>query len=434
MKRRIKNRLLSTALAFSMGLCLAGCGKEDGSNGSEVAKLDNLTQNVEVMEVETKDLDERFIEETANFSVDLFKESTISDIELGENVLISPQSIITAMSMTTNGAKGNTLSQLQDTMYGGMEITEYNTYMQDYSGRLTQDKYVDFYLANSIWIKEDPSLHVEDSFLGVCKSYYDAGVYTEPFNDETTNKLNGWVKDNTSGMIDSIVDTIPQDAVMYLINATAFSGEWQNQYEENQINEDGVFTSWSGNKENVTMLNSAEDYYLQDDMARGFIKYYKGGGYAFMAMLPNDGISVEEYVSNLTGDKIIDTYNNREYLGENVMVNMPEFSYEYDRELSEDFKNLGVTDAFSDDIADLSGMAQSDAGNLYIGRVLHKTYIELDRNGTKAAAVTAVEVMCETAAEPVRMEKITLDKPFFYAIIDGKTGLPVFMGVVNSVN
>lgn len=430
MNNKLSKRIISAMLVATMGFGLTACG--DNGEENKVSKTNNLTQNVEVVDVETKEIDDDFICATADFSVNLFKESTIEDIAEGKNVLLSPQSIITAMSMTTNGAKGDTLTQLQDTMYDGISIEEYNKYMQDYSGRLTSDKEVDFYLANSIWIKDDENLTVRDEFLQTCKSYYNASVYKEPFDNSTTDKINGWVSDNTNEMINSIINEIPKDTVMYLINATAFEGKWLVPYNEYQIKEDVPFTNAKGQEEMVVMLSSTEEYYLQDDMATGFMKYYKGGNYAFVAMLPNEDVAVEEYVTALTGDKLIETYNNREAV--DVVVRMPEFTYEYERELSEDFMGLGVTDVFDGGKADLTGIGDSSAGNLAISRVLHKTYIDLDRNGTKAAAVTAIEVKTEGCAEPSRVETVILDRPFYYAIIDCKTGLPVFMGVVNSVN
>ena len=425
-----QSKILSATLAMIMTLSLTACGAS-GEREKKVEKSNNLTQNIESVEVETKEVDDEFVSVTADFSVDIFKQSALEDISLGKNVLISPHSIITAMSMTTNGASGNTLTQLEDVMYGGMSVTEYNKYIQDYSGRLTRSRDVDFHMANSIWIN-DYSLNVNQDFLQICKAYYDADVYREVFDEKTTNKINDWVADNTNDMIDSIINKIPQDAVMYLINALAFEGEWSKQYEDYQIEENATFTNSFGVEEKVTMLNSTEKYLLQDDMARGFMKYYKGGEYAFVAMLPDEGVSMEEYVGSLTGEKLMDTYNNRENHG-NIVVSMPEFTYDYERELSNDLKALGVTDSFDGDRADLSEMAHSDSGNLFIGRVLHKTYIKNDRYGTKAAAVTAVEIKNETACEPSTIEKVILDRPFYYAIIDCKTGLPVFMGVVNSI-
>ncbi len=429
MKKEIFKKIISVVMALSIGLSLPGCKKHPND---ELPKASNLGQNIEELDIESKELDDRFIYATADFSVNLFKESAIEEINAGNNVLIAPQSIIMAMSMTTNGAAGNTKTELQNTMYGGMEVLEYNKYMKDYSGRLTADEYVDFYLANSVWIKDDPDLKIKEDFLQICKSYYDAGVYSEPFDCETTNKMNSWVKNNTNNMIDGIVEEIQQDAVIYLVNATAFEGEWLVEYKDNQVIEDYVFTNSAGIEENVVMLRSLEEYYLSDDMAKGFIKYYKGGNYAFLAMLPDEGVSLDEYVSSLTGEKLVETYNNRELV--DVGVGIPEFTYEYEKELSKDFIALGVADAFDESSADFSNMATTTNGRLVINRVLHKTYIELDRKGTKASAATAVEMTKESCSEPDRYETVILDRPFYYAIIDCKTGLPVFMGVVNSVN
>lgn len=432
MFKKCYKKFISAVMILSLGMSLTACGVKEAPKDKPINNAVNLVQSVEIGEVETKEVDEEFVNATADFSVNLFKVSAMEDVDAGKNVLISPQSVITAMSMTTNGANGNTLAELENAMYGGMEVSEYNKYMKDYSGRLTSDQEVDFYLANSIWIKDDPRLQVREDFLKVCKSYYASGVYTESFDKETTDKINSWVKDNTKDMIDSIINEIPEDVVMYLVNATAFEGEWMVEYKETQVKDNEIFTNSKGEEEKVVMLSSLEEWYLSDDMASGFMKYYKGGNYAFVAMLPNEGVAMDDYIASLTGEKLIETYNNREFVDVGVMI--PEFTYEYDRELSEDFEDLGVTTAFDGRVSDFSGIGESSAGNLYISRILHKTYIELDRKGTKAAAVTAVEVATESCAEPVRYESVYLNRPFYYAIVDCKTGLPVFMGVVNTVN
>ncbi len=432
--RKLSKRIISLALVAAMSFSMTGCEDTD-RQGKKIDKDNNLTQNVKDVDIETKDLDKEFIYSTADFSVNIFKESTNKDISAGKNVLISPQSIITAMSMTTNGASGDTLSQLEKTMYGGMSVEKYNKYINAYSAGLTEVEQVKFNMANSIWIKNDNSFTVEDDFLQTCKSYYNAQVYKTDFDAKSIDEINGWVEDNTDGMIDSIIKSIPEAAVMYLINAIAFEGEWQVQYKDSQIQEDISFINYSGNEEKVTMLRSGEEYYLEDDMARGFMKYYKGGDYAFLAMLPDENVDILDYVNSLTGEKLVKTYNNREYLGDgNVMVGIPEFTYAYEKELSKDFTSLGVTDAFDGDLADFSKLGRYEGANLFINGIFHKTYISLDRNGTKAAAVTAVEVANDSCAMPDRVETVILDRPFYYAIIDCNTGLPVFMGVVNSVN
>ena len=242
--------------------------------------------------------------------------------------------------------------------------------------------------------------------------------------------INGWVKNHTNNMIDKLIDEISDDAVAYLINAIAFEGKWKLQYQDDDIMENQDFTNAAGVKEKATMLVGSEREYICDDKAKGFIKDYEGNRYAFMAILPNKGVSVSDYLQQLDGEKLLSLYQNRKY---NYRVNtkMPEFSYDYSSCLRETLEKMGIRKAFMGE-ADFSNMAVTDTGDLHIDEVLHKTHIELDRNGTKAAAVTAV-IMEAAAAVTEKEVNVSLTRPFLYAIIDTETGIPVFMGAVNTV-
>lgn len=230
-------------------------------------------------------------------------------------------------------------------------------------------------------------------------------------------------------MVPQILDNISDDAFMYIVNALVFEAEWSDPYEDYQIKYFEPFTDCNGNIQRVTMLDSTEYCYIHDQDATGFVKKYEGGEFAFMAILPNDENGLCEYVNNMTGKSILDLYENRSY--ESVIVKMPEFSYEYDNELSESLKTLGMERAFNNS-ADFSAMV-NPADNASIGRVLHKTRIQLDRVGTKVAAATVIESTVGALFEPEPPKTIILDRPFVYAIIDTETGLPIFLGVVNSI-
>ncbi|MBO5081459.1 MAG: proteinase inhibitor I4 serpin, partial [Lachnospiraceae bacterium] len=241
--------------------------------------------------------------------------------------------------------------------------------------------------------------------------------------------------ENTDGMITELLKEIPPDAAMYLINAMTFEGEWSEAYEEYQIREGEVFTNALGEEEEARMLCETGNLYLENDDATGFIKYYEGGEYAFMAMLPKEEGAIEDYVANMSGEDYIAFYESltSEY---DVVTKLPCFTYSYDLTLNDALKEMGMPTAFTEGAADFSPMVTDPTVNLYISNVIHKTYIELDENGTKAAAVTAVEMTCEScAAEPEQREikEVILDRPFVYAIIDTNTGMPIFMGTVNSV-
>ena len=423
---------IGTAITLMLSMC--GCNGGDNKGNINETKINatKLTSDTKTENVTGAPMDEDFINATANFSVDIFKTSVMEEVSCGKNVLISPESIICALSMTANGANTDTLKEMEGVIAGGISIDKYNEYMLTYSNNLTDSKDVSFNMANSIWVKDDDEeIKVNDEFINICSDYYDADMFMAAFDDSTVRDINTWVNDNTDEMIPTLLNEIPEGVVMYLINAIAFEGEWATPYEEYQVNENGTFTNYAGEEEKVNMLNSTESIYLEDESATGFIKYYEGNEYAFMAILPKNEDGLDEYINNMTGESLMDLYNNKEYTS--VTVSMPEFTYQYETELSPYLKAMGMNLAFCEN-ADFSNMAETSTGELYINRVLHKTFIQVDRNGTEAAAVTAVEMKSESCAEVEESKEVILDRPFIYGVIDTETGLPIFMGVVNTID
>ena len=363
----------------------------------------------------------------ADFGVRLFKTS----MEEGKNTLISPLSVLYALAMTTNGADGETLAQMEQVL--GMDVDNLNSYMLAYLDLLPESKDYKMSLANSIWFKDDPNFAVEQSFLQTNADYYGAGAYKAAFDEGTRNDINNWVKEHTDGMIPEIIDEIPDEAIMYLVNALAFDAKWADEYEEHQIRE-GRFTMEDGIRQDVDMMHSEEHTYLEDDMATGFIKYYKDRKYAFVAMLPNEGVSVSQYVDSLTGEHLRELLNNP--LDVTVFASIPKFETEYDIEMSEVLQEMGMTDAFDWRVADFSrlGTYNVDGMNICISRVLHKTFISVSEQGTRAGAATAVEMVAEGAMEIVEFKEVVLDRPFVYMLIDCETNLPFFIGTMMNVN
>ena len=362
----------------------------------------------------------------SEFSLRLFEENLELWGEEDANILISPTSIITALGMTSFGAKGDTLAQMEDVF--GIPRAVLNAYNSDYLSHLSKE----VKMANSIWFTNDERLTVNDAFLQFNEEAYGTDIYESAFNDATLRDINKWVEKKTDGMIKNILDEIPQDAVMYLINALVFEAEWAEKYDESQIWENAEFTTSTGEVQKVDMMRSEEFLYLEDKDAKGFIKQYKGGNYAFVALLPNEGITVSEYVKNLTGEHLQNMLANP-YRDAMVFAHLPQFTYEYNVEMSELLKEMGMTDAFSAENADFTSMATSTRGNIFINRVLHKTYIEVSPVGTKAGAATVVEATDESAPFHEEMKEVFLDRPFLYMIVDCENNMPVFIGVVNSV-
>lgn len=425
-KKHIR-QLTACTLITTAALSLAAC------KGTAIqTQAPELTKGLQAETVENRAMDETFRTAAADFSIRLFQQDTTSELT-GSNTLISPESVLSALGMTANGADGTTLAEMEQVLCGGMDIQDFNEYMYTYNNSLTETEDVTFHLANSIWIKDKPTeLQVNADFLQTDKTYYNADAFLADFDEKTVSDINHWVDTNTDGMIDQLLSEIPEDAVMYLINALAFEGEWETKYEKDQVNENGSFTNHQGTVETAAMLNSTETQYITGDHVTGFVKNYEGGDYAFLALLPEEDTAVADFIASMDGEAFLELYDNRSY--QDVLVQIPEFTYDYDTELSETLSGMGMTEAFTE-AADFSRMAQTDTGLLYINRVLHKTHIEVDRAGTKAAAVTAVEMTNEAAMlEPEETPTVYLNRPFVYAIIDTETGLPIFLGSVNTIN
>ena len=411
-------RLIAILLVLAMALGMTAC--------SQVSAND-LMKDVPAKAVDVLPDMDAGAAAAADFGVRLFKTS----MEEGENTLISPLSVLYALAMTANGADGETLAQMEQVL--GMGVDNLNSYMLAYLDLLPESKDYKMSLANSIWFKDDPNFAVEQSFLQTNADYYGAGAYKAAFDEGTRNDINNWVKEHTDGMIPEIIDEIPDEAIMYLVNALAFDAKWADEYEEHQIRE-GRFTMEDGIRQDVDMMHSEEHTYLEDDMATGFIKYYKDRKYAFVAMLPNEGVSVSQYVDSLTGEHLRELLNNPQDL--TVFASIPKFETEYDIEMSEVLQEMGMTDAFDWQVADFSrlGTYNVDGMNICINRVLHKTFISVSEQGTRAGAATAVEMVAEGAMEIVEFEEVVLDRPFVYMLIDCETNLPFFIGTMMNVN
>lgn len=177
-------------------------------------------------------------------------------------MLISPTSVLTALAMTANGAENDTLDQMEAVF--GIEIEPLRDYMKSYIENLpNKDKYK-LHMANSIWIKDDENFTVNEDFIKTSETCFKAEVYEKEFNQKTLKEINKWVKKNTDGMIEEILNEIPQDAVMFLINALAFDAEWAEIYETTQVR-DGKFTLSNGMQQDVEYMYSDENVYLEDE-------------------------------------------------------------------------------------------------------------------------------------------------------------------------
>jgi len=403
------------SLLILVSFCLNSCSFvaiEANARGT-VDLMENVTAYTDASEL-SKEENENFRDSFFSFSTELFKNS----VDNSKNSLISPLSVIMALGMTANGADGTTLTEAE-ALFGGLDILNKSIYAY----RQAQNSQLN--TANSIWIKDERGFDVKEDFLKTNATYYGADAYLATFDEQTLADINNWVKENTDGEIEKILDELTPDAVMCLINTVLFDAEWSSPYTEFSKK---TFHGLSDDCQ-AEMMTSSENTYLEGKNVRGFMKSYKGGSYSFAALLPEEGISLSDFISTLDGDTLKALFDERQKAP--LRATVPSFSYDYSISASEIIADMGWQSAFSGE-ANFSKISDTP---LNISEIIHKTHIDFKSRGTKAAASTAV-VLTKTSAEVIMNEMIRLvfDRPFMYVIYDNNSELPVFIGTVNEIN
>ena len=253
----------------------------------------NLSASVNAQSVNGKEIDEDFILKQMAFYLNLMQK-TAQD---GTNTLISPYSVVQALAMTANGADGQTLSEMENVIGSGMSMDELNPYL--YTQRINQPNTEKCKLltANSIWCRDfhpapfnDIPFVVKEDFLQTNKNFYNADVFTAPFDETTLNDINNWTNAHTDKMIPHLLENLPEEAVMALVNAVTFDAKWSDTYYDS-YEEKNWFTDSNGTAQTADVLYGEEHRYLSDEHSTGFMKSYEGGRYAFVGILPEEGMT-----------------------------------------------------------------------------------------------------------------------------------------------
>ena len=404
MSRRALGIAASALIAVSL---LAGCG------GSSLTATE-LTAGMRPASAASLEVGEG--SQTYDFALDLLRENA------GEkNALVSPVSVLSALALAESGAGGETLAQMERA--AGMSADELADLLQAY-GTLAEGGPLE--TANSVWLRDSDGLVVEDDFLATCGECLGAQVFSAAFDDTTVADVNAWVSEKTDDMIPHMLNQISDDAQVLLVNALAFEGGWESPFDSALVSPD-TFTCEDGTERDVTMMHSAEDSYLEGELATGFVKPYEGYDYAFVGLLPTEGVSVDELLASLDGDALEGLLT--PVAGAAAEIGLPRFTAGYEVELTDALRSLGMADAFDATRADFSRMGTSEQGPLYVGSVLHKTFVDVNEEGTRAAAATSVSMDGAAApGGPVEYHEVVLDRPFVYLIVDLRCGLPVFAG------
>ncbi len=360
-----------------------------------------------------------FSESLGNFSKELLKR-TLDDSD--ENAILSPISVMIALTMLENGAENKSLEEIEGVF--GLTREEQNNFLGSYLESLPASDIVK--IANSIWIRQE--YDVKPPFIDKNRDVFFAEVYERPFDESTCDEINKWVEKSTDKMIKEMLDEISIDTVLYLINTVLFDGKWEEPYESDNI-PIRDFTTVSGVKKQVETMYFEISSYFECNGAKGFTKPYKGDRYSFVGILPGEGETLSDYLEGLSFSELVGCIKNQK-LG-SAEISIPLFSYESKALLNDILKDMGIVTVFKqrDPEKDLSGI--SDSPDLYVSRVIHAARIELTNEGTKAAGATIVEVNDENAHIPDVF--IYLDRPFVYMIYDTVTEVPLFIGAVNDI-
>ena len=387
-------------------------------------KTVNLMQDIQAAQIETKELDAAFRSSQYALTANLLKQTNLENTER-KNLLISPLSVSVALAMTANGAKEQTLTEMEQVLGGDLKIADLNSYYANVLNTLPNTKQACLYPANSIWIKDEPHISVPQEFLQTNANYYGADAFKTQFNNQAVKDINGWVNENTHEMIPQLIEKLPEDAFMCLINALAFEADWDDPYTEDQLGK-AEFKPYNGDPFETDMLNQKLGIYLEDEWATGFIKYYKDCKYSFAAILPKESksVTIGDYIGMMTAESLQNLLDSRKSC--TVITSMPKFSFSYGTSLAKALKNMGMPTAFDEELSNFTGLNEGDG---YIGDVIHKTFIQVDEAGTRAGAATAVIMMEKSAVEP-EPKTVRLDRPFIFMILDEAHNLPVFIGYV----
>ncbi len=409
----MKNKSYFFVIPFVLFISLNSCEKND----SQTNEPDSLLKSTR--EIVSSDND---------FGIEIFK-SVLQKEADSSNVFISPVSISLALAMTYNGAEGTTKEAMETTLrksdYSFNEINQlYKNLMQ---GLLSVDPKVTLEIANSIWYRQ--GFEVIPDFINVNRNYYKAEVNALDFNSpNSVLTINNWVSDNTNNKIDKIINEIPGDAVMYLINAIYFKGTWTYEFDKGKTT-DRTFTLMNDSTVDLPFMEQETDLnYQHNDLFSAVELPYGKANYSMIVLLPNYGKTINDIIAGLNSD----AWNSwtHDFNEQDVVVRLPKFRFQFKEKLNDALTDMGMGIAFTN-AADFTKI--NDKGGLKISKVLHKTFVEVNEEGTEAAAVTSVEIIYTSAEVPSALF-FNVNKPFLFIIREKESNAIIFIGrVMNPV-
>lgn len=365
-------------------------------------------------------LEKKLVEADEKFGLKLFRRVVQSEPD--KNVFISPLSVSMALGMTYNGAAGTTEEAMRHVLeFGDLSFEEINESFQSLIALLSQlDPRVRFDIANSIWYRL--GFDVEQDFIDVNQTYFDAEVRGLDFSSpDAIDVINGWVDQNTNGKIQEIIDSINPLTVMFLINAIYFKGTWTYEFDKD-LTSDDLFTTPDGSQIPCKMMNQEGEFlYLETDDFQAVDLPYGDERFSMTIFLPRPGKSVDSLIAQFTPENWTGWIGSLSKTSLNLQF--PKFKLEYEIKLNDVLQALGMGICFEPGQADFSKMNRDF--DLFISQVKHKTFVEVDEEGTEAAAVTVVEIRLTSTGSVMRV-----DRPFVFVIRENQSNTLLFMGKI----
>src|SRR5215468_2293655 len=404
-------------------LALIGCRaveKYAGHNGA------GATGPAEISQPEGKTTMNSTLAAASNaFGFDLFQR--LRREAANKNVFFSPLSVTVALAMTYNGAAGETKNAMARALkIEGMNHAELNAASADLLKALkSSDPKIELAIANSLWARS--GMRFNEDFLARNRQFYGAEISTIDFNSpQSAATINRWVSASTKGKISQIIDKVEPQQVMFLINAVYFKGQWQKRFEKT-LTKEQPFHLLGGQQMPVPMMAQSGNYlYHRGDNFQAVSLPYGKGGVSLYLFLPDQGSSLDEFLKGFSFQKWEEWINNfRNTPGD---VQLPRFKLDYEKTLNDSLKAVGMGVAFNQREADFSGIRPER--DLYISEVKHKAVVEVNEEGTEAAAATSVGVAVTSVQQPRERFTFVADRPFLMAIRDSQTGAILFMGAV----
>jgi serpin B len=370
-------------------------------------------------------MEKSLVEANTRFAFKLFAQ--LAQQERGKNIFISPTSVFLALAMVYNGAAGETQRGMTDALgLTGLSLDTVNRTGAELLRSLRSiDPQVRLVVANSLWGRQ--GITFDREFLRRCHEFYAAEIETLDFADpRALAAINGWVRKHTNGKIEKILDQINRDILLVLLNAIYFKGDWQTAFDERLTSDQPFMLTNDGRKMVPMMRRSGTWSFFSDGLLAGISMPYGSGRLQMDLFLPDDQDSLESLLGRLNVTNW-SSWLSRFRRADGTLM-MPRFKLEYETQLNHVLVALGMERAFDGRRADFSGISQT--GPLVIDEVKHKSYVEVNEEGTEAAAVTAVGVRVTGLVMQERRFTMVVDHPFFFTIRDNQSGVILFMGAI----